>query len=111
MRRNIGIKALCVASLLALMAAASPSPATAQTPPAKRQVVQKPKTRIVVVKRSFLDAGTEVLPGQRKFSDYAFPPHYSATAPIDYTTANIYGPSMIDQLRMNVPGHYSFGSW
>ena len=26
--------------------------------------------------RSFLDAGTEVLPGERKFLDYAFPPGY-----------------------------------
>ena len=26
--------------------------------------------------RSFLDAGTEVLPGERKFTDYAFPPGY-----------------------------------
>ncbi|PYF01218.1 hypothetical protein BJ122_1241 [Rhodopseudomonas faecalis] len=33
-----------------------------------------PLTRIYVTKRSWLDAGTEVLPGDRKFSDYAFPP-------------------------------------
>jgi hypothetical protein len=33
-----------------------------------------------------------VLPGQRKFTDYAFPPGYSPTAPIDFTTANIRGP-------------------
>lgn len=33
-----------------------------------------PRTRIYVSKRSFLDGGTEVLPGDRKFSDYAFPP-------------------------------------
>jgi hypothetical protein len=33
-----------------------------------------PRTRIYVTKRSWLDAGTEVLPGDRKFSDYAFPP-------------------------------------
>lgn len=31
-------------------------------------------TRIYVSKRSWLDGGTEVLPGERKFSDYAFPP-------------------------------------
>ena len=31
-------------------------------------------TRIYVTKRSWLDAGTEVLPGERKFQDYAFPP-------------------------------------
>jgi hypothetical protein len=35
---------------------------------------QGPRTRIYVTKRSWLDAGTEVLPGERKFTDYAFPP-------------------------------------
>jgi hypothetical protein len=35
---------------------------------------QGPRTRVYVTKRSWLDAGTEVLPGDRKFSDYAFPP-------------------------------------
>jgi hypothetical protein len=33
-----------------------------------------PRTRIYVTKRSWLDAGTEVLPGDRKFTDYAIPP-------------------------------------
>lgn len=36
-----------------------------------------PHTRIYVTKRSWLDAGSEVLPGDRKFTDYAFPPGYS----------------------------------
>ena len=35
---------------------------------------QGPHTRIYVSKRSWLDGGTEVNPGDRKFSDYAFPP-------------------------------------
>ena len=38
------------------------------------------RTRIIVQKRSYLDGGTEVLPGQRKFTDYAYPPYWS---PID----------------------------
>jgi hypothetical protein len=91
----------CVAFLAALVAGgfsvaealaqtqtpAGPAPVTRKTPP-------KPKApaRVTVQKRSFLDAGTEVLPGQRHFSDYAFPPGYSATQPIDYTSANILGP-------------------
>jgi hypothetical protein len=37
-----------------------------------------PRSRVVVVPRSFLDAGTEVLPGERKFLDYAFPPTHTA---------------------------------
>ena len=36
-----------------------------------------PHTRIYVTKRSWLDAGTESLPGDRKFTDYAFPLGYS----------------------------------
>ena len=35
---------------------------------------QGPHTRIYVSKRSWLDGGTEVLPGDRKFTDYAYPP-------------------------------------
>ena len=35
---------------------------------------QGPRTRVYVSTRSWLDAGTEVLPGDRKFQDYAFPP-------------------------------------
>src|SRR4051812_5347892 len=38
---------------------------------------QGPRTRIYVTKRSWLDAGVEVLPGDRKFTDYAYPPGYS----------------------------------
>ena len=36
------------------------------------------RTRILLQKRSYLDAGTEVKPGERKFTDYALPPGYSA---------------------------------
>ena len=36
-------------------------------------VASRPRTRITVQRRSFLDGGTEVLPGERKFLDYAFP--------------------------------------
>jgi hypothetical protein len=42
---------------------------TARTAPANR-----PRARVTVAPRSFLDAGTEVRPGDRKFTDYAFPP-------------------------------------
>ena len=40
----------------------------------QRVLQQGPHTRIYVTKRSWLDAGVEVLPGDRKFTDYAFPP-------------------------------------
>jgi len=42
-----------------------------------RSYQQGPRTRVYVTTRSWLDAGTEVLPGDRKFQDYAFPPSRS----------------------------------
>jgi hypothetical protein len=38
---------------------------------------QGPHTRVYVTTRSWLDAGVEVLPGDRKFTDYAYPPGVS----------------------------------
>jgi hypothetical protein len=42
-----------------------------------RSYQQGPHTRVYVTTRSWLDAGVEVLPGDRKFTDYAFPPSRS----------------------------------
>lgn len=39
------------------------------------------RTRITVKPRSYLDGGTEVLPGERKFMDYSQAPTYSWLAP------------------------------
>jgi len=88
---------LCVACLSALVAGGfllSPAAAQSQNPgqTGVRKPPPRPPARITVQRRSFLDAGTEVLPGQRKFLDYAFPPGYSPTAVIDYTSANPTGP-------------------
>ena len=41
-----------------------------------RSYMQGPRTRVYVTTRSWLDAGTEVLPGDRKSQDYAFPSEY-----------------------------------
>jgi hypothetical protein len=41
---------------------------------AARVARPQPRARVVVVQRSYLDAGTEVQPGERHFLDYAFPP-------------------------------------
>src|ERR1700730_17997691 len=40
---------------------------------------RRPRSRVTVAPRSFLDAGTAVLPGDRKFLDYAFPPLHTPT--------------------------------
>jgi hypothetical protein len=42
-----------------------------------------PRTRVYITRRSWLDAGTEVVPGERKFLDYAFPPGYNYGMLID----------------------------
>ena len=39
------------------------------------------RTRITVRPRSFLDGGTVVVPGERKFLDYAYPPTYMQRSP------------------------------
>ena len=39
------------------------------------------RTRITVKPRSYLDGGTEVLPGERKYMDYAQAPTYGWLAP------------------------------
>ncbi|HLH97431.1 MAG TPA: hypothetical protein VKW08_20170 [Xanthobacteraceae bacterium] len=95
-------KTLAVAAVGALLGIAMAAPAGAQTAsdpyqPGSGQGLAKKKTKnppahVTVEKRSFLDAGTEVKPGQRKFTDYVYPPGYSPTAPIDFTTGNIRGP-------------------
>lgn len=48
-----------------------------------------PRTRVTVQRRSFLDAGTHVIPGDRKFTDYANPPGYSPTSVIE-NRAGVY---------------------
>ena len=68
------------AVVIALMAFAA-SPADAQQPTKKKSVTtqsrvvvaSRSRSRIRVAPRSFLVGGTEVLPGERKFTDYAFP--------------------------------------
>ncbi len=63
-----------------------PRPMTAQRAVrATRRVAssRRASTRVLVVRRSFLDAGTDVQPGERKFLDYALPPTHT---PMDVVT-------------------------
>ncbi len=43
------------------------------------------RTRIIIEKRSYLDPGTEVLPGSRHDLDYAQNPNHRATSVLDNT--------------------------
>jgi hypothetical protein len=72
--------AAVLGAALIAVAAVAVSPVEAQTQ-TQTQVKKKysnatnrPRARVTVAPRSFLDAGTEVRPGDRKFTDYAFPP-------------------------------------
>ena len=84
-----------VAALSAMVVAASllSSADAAQRRPAGQQIQSGPvqrtvytytddygrrRTKIIVQKRSYLDAGTWVLPGQRHCTDYVVSPYYSA---------------------------------
>ena len=59
---------------------------------------QGPRTRVYVTTRSWLDAGTEVLPGDRKFLDYAFPSPYGYPT---FARENLNRP--IDRQPLNPP--------
>src|SRR5713226_1509454 len=84
---------LC-AALFAVTALAVPA-AEAQTErrygstPKRVANAQRPRARVVVAPRSFLDAGTEVLPGERKFTDYAFPPTYQPLGVVTNTGGRV----------------------
>jgi hypothetical protein len=80
-----------ICALVITLTAIAVAPASSQTTTRRyyinangeRIALSRPRSRVVVVRRSFLDAGTEVLPGERKFTDYAFPPTYQ---PLDAVT-------------------------
>lgn len=94
------------------------SPADAQAPKKRKQatvdrghyygprgpnvvIQQGPRTRVYISRRSWLDAGTEVLPGDRKFTDYAYPPGES------FSRGNLNRP--ID--RQPLYGDYDLGGY
>jgi len=59
---------------------------------------QQGRTRVYVTTRSWLDAGTEVLPGDRKFLDYAFPSEFGYPS---FARENLNRP--IDRQPLNPP--------
>jgi hypothetical protein len=65
---------------------------------------QGPRTRVYITRRSWLDAGTEVLPGERKFMDYAYPPDGGYPS---FSRENRNRP--IDRQPLNPPSDFGFG--
>lgn len=71
MMRPLPMLAIAAAALIAFAAAAEAA------------TKKRSGTRITVQKRSYLNAGTQVKPGERKFTDYVFPPGYTAHSAYD----------------------------
>ena len=69
---------LCAVAVAGMAFTAPPAGAAAKKKTVANQsqvvVASRNRSRIRVAPRSFLDGGTEVIPGDRKFTDYAFPP-------------------------------------
>jgi hypothetical protein len=81
MRIKVYVASLCAAVIAVTAFAippveAAPKKKYAASPGTRGATANRPRARVTVAPRSFLDAGTEVLPGERKFTDYAFPPGY-----------------------------------
>jgi hypothetical protein len=78
---GLNIWTASVGAIVVAIAMTMGSAADAQTQKKKKGANQvttsQPRARIRVERRSFLDLGTETLPGDRKYTDYAFPPGYS----------------------------------
>lgn len=84
LKEDVMTRGIFLAAAGAIIAAGLSSSANAQAPRHDQRgqpaygngpnvVYQQGRTRIYVSRRSWLDGGTEVLPGERKFTDYAFP--------------------------------------
>ena len=87
---GVAAVAFAMASLPADAAPKKRAPASAQgdisvSSQSRVRRAQQPRTRITVRPRSYLDGGTEVMPGDRKFTDYAISPGYSATGVVENT--------------------------
>lgn len=112
----MGLKsaAALVAGVLVAAAVVSSAEAAKQQRPAGQQIgpVQRTvytytddngrrRTKIIVQRRSYLDPGTTVLPGQRKYSDYATQPF---SQPFD-----VLGPGRGGYERSPLGARWEFG--
>ena len=100
---------IVVAAALASSAEAATKrkPAGQQIGPVQRTVYTRTdengrrRTTIIVQRRSYLDPGTTVLPGQRKYSDYATQPFWSPT--------DVLGPGRGAYDRSPMSARWEFG--
>jgi hypothetical protein len=118
MRAKFGIVGLCVAAIALASFGALPVDAAQnqkkKTAATKKAVAKAPpRTRIIVQRRSFLDAGTDVNPGERKFTDYAVPPGYTPYGVIDNRAGSwrspLPGPYDLPSRQNPWPWHWCVG--
>jgi hypothetical protein len=106
MAMKFGMIGVCAAVVAAMALAVVSAEAQIPTPKKKRtvttttttRVATGPRARVRVAPRSFLDPGTEVLPGDRKFTDYAFPSPYGFPS---FAVQNVNRP--IERQPLNEP--------
>jgi hypothetical protein len=105
------------AALIAVTALAVP-PAEAQTRTKQQYVyvtradgtvVRRARSRVRVAPRSFLDPGTEVRPGERKFTEYALPTGYSAFDILVNNTAGFHRSPLLG--RFDLPANNNPYGW
>ena len=88
-----------VATALTVIAAIGLTALPADAAPKKRTVVAnrghtvyvsrdedgRTRTRVIIQRRSYLDPGTEVFPGENRYHGYAYSPNYRASGVLDNT--------------------------
>ena len=93
MRPKVCVLGLCAAAIATAAFAIPPADAAQKKRVVARQdqlvVASRPRARIIVRQRSFLDIGTEVLPGERKFLDYALPPTHTPLEVVQNTGGRV----------------------
>lgn len=72
-------------------------------------VKRQPRARVVVTQRSFLDAGTEVQPGERKYLGYAFPTGYNSFDILVNNTAGFHRSPLLE--RFDLPARNNPYGW
>jgi len=94
MKTKLWAAVFCAAAVALSSVAVTSADAQTQNQTQKKRVAAKkygpvpvsmapPRARITVQRRTFLDAGTHVIPGDRKFTDYAVPPYYYPSSVAD----------------------------
>ncbi|HVY00299.1 MAG TPA: hypothetical protein VHA55_10990 [Pseudorhodoplanes sp.] len=82
--RPIAVLTACAALLVGALCADKASAQSSQRGYSRNTTVVtvrdedgRRRTRVIVNRRSYLDGGTEVLPGEKHYQDYANPPYYN----------------------------------